>query len=157
MSRVLTSHRSELEAHPLGAQGCPSPARCSAEEGSSKSEVATRPLSDLDSGLELGVPGVAFAAGRTDVVGVLAASRVVGGPQATVEVAVELGGGDDDIVAKRLTDEVRGVLEGKGVAMTDGYEQSRVDDILRWDADDNHELVELPDAWVRSTLESHWR
>lgn len=89
----------------------------------------------------LGVPGVAFAAGRTDVVGVLAASRVVGGPQATVEVSVDLGGGDDDIVAKRLTDEVRGVLEGKGVAMTEGYEQSKVDVSVRWDADDNHEIV----------------
>ena len=89
----------------------------------------------------LGVPGVAFAAGRTDVVGVMAASRVVGGPQAVVEVSVELGGGDDDIVAKRLTDEIRGVLEAKGVAMTDGYEQSKVDVSVRWDADDNHEIV----------------
>ena len=89
----------------------------------------------------LGVPGVAFAAGRTDVVGVMAASRVVGGPQAVVEVSVELGGGDDDIVAKRLTDEIRGVLEAKGVAMTEGYEQSKVDVSVRWDADDNHEIV----------------
>jgi len=97
----------------------------------------------LSTSLALGLtlPSAAFAAGRADVIGLAAATRVAADPQASIEVAVNLGGGDDDIVAKRLTDEIGSVLEGEGVGVTAGYEQSKVAVSVAWNADDNHEIT----------------
>ena len=104
--------------------------------------TARKPITRLLSttlALALATPTVALAETRTDKTEAEADAKTT--PQAAVEVDVTLGASDDDIIAERLTGEVGDVLTGKGVAVTETYDQSKVAITVKWNADDNHEIA----------------
>ena len=69
------------------------------------------------------------------------ATAAAAGPrQASVAVAVDLGEGDDAIVADRLKGTAAEALQGEGITIADDASH-RVQIKVAWDADDNHAIT----------------
>lgn len=62
-------------------------------------------------------------------------------PTAVLDVDVELGESDDEIVGKRLHTEAIAALAERDVEVVEGAAPSKVDVEVRWDADENHAIT----------------